>query len=484
MDFYNIKTLYRDSDTDKILAAYRDMEPDTVDEIGERTPLHLAASLADAAAIKFLLENGAEVNAKNAYGSFPLHDLAGIEDVRNFRPGGVTEEEVRKCADLLFDAGASAIRKNDDGTTALCEAARFARYEVIESAIAHGVKLTITDGDGNNPLHIACDWAAHPINYIDRGHSLTEEEQLAGYIRCIRALLDAGIDIDEKNDYGKTALDIAIESGIKEITALLSGDENFIKTGGMTLHQAIEKNDHNAVKSILETDTDLNEIAETGDFKGMTPLAVACYFLDLESVELLLAAGANPNFKNDDGKTCLTRLLTEGDCQGEPYGWRKEKNICKILLKMLSNAGMDINETINDNSDTGLLLSCKKATGTYHMDYSFASAFISSGCDINRSNLNGETPLMLVSRTEGMEDLQIMLLEKGADVNAVDKNGNTPLHYAAQNPSANSAKEMAEMLFDFDFKNTDAVNIDGKTALEIATDNDNEPLVKFILMNS
>lgn len=66
----------------------------------------------------------------------------------------------------------------------------------------------------------------------------------------------------------------------------------------------------------------------------------------------------------------------------------------------------------------------------------------------------------------------------------MDKNGNTPLHYAAQNPSANSAKEMAEMLFDFDFKNIDAVNIDGKTALEIATDNDNEPLVKFILMNS
>ena len=40
------------------------------------------------------------------------------------------------------------------------------------------------------------------------------------------------------------------------------------------------------------------------------------------------------------------------------------------------------------------------------------------------------------------------------------------------------------MLFDFDFKNTDAVNIDRKTALEIATDNDNEPLVNFILMNS
>lgn len=43
---------------------------------------------------------------------------------------------------------------------------------------------------------------------------------------------------------------------------------------------------------------------------------------------------------------------------------------------------------------------------------------------------------------------------------------------------------MAEMLFDFGFDNVSAVNNDGKTALEIASDMNNEPLVKLILLRS
>lgn len=396
----------------------------------------------------------------------------------------MTEEEVRECADLLFDAGASVVRKNEDGVTALCEAAKFARYELIEAAIAHGAKLTMTDRDGNNPLHTACDYVGSPANYVDRGQCISEEAQIAGYARCIRALVDAGIDIDEKNDYGKSATDLAVEAGVKEITAILSGDETAAMTGGMTLHQAIEKNDHNAVKAIIEAGADLNEIADEGNYKGMTPLAAACHLLDLEMTELLLSAGADPNFKNSNGETCLAYLLRQGECGGEAYGWRREKNLCKNLLKMLLNAGMNIDETVNDKSDTALLLSCRKAVGSWHMNYAFASELIAAGCDVNRSNLKGETPLMIACATEDMCDLQVILLENGADVNAVDQNGNTPLHYAAQNSSSNTAKEMAEMLFDFDFTNVDAVNNDGKTALEIATDQDYEPLVKFILMNS
>lgn len=46
------------------------------------------------------------------------------------------------------------------------------------------------------------------------------------------------------------------------------------------------------------------------------------------------------------------------------------------------------------------------------------------------------------------------------------------------------AEGMAEMMFQFGFKNVEAANNDGKAALEIATDYNNEPLVKLILKNS
>lgn len=70
------------------------------------------------------------------------------------------------------------------------------------------------------------------------------------------------------------------------------------------------------------------------------------------------------------------------------------------------------------------------------------------------------------------------------DVEGRDRDGNTVLHYAAMNSNDSVAKEMVEMLFEFDFKDAEVANNDGKTALEIATDQDNEPLVKLILMNS
>ena len=58
---------------------------------------------------------------------------------------------------------------------------------------------------------------------------------------------------------------------------------------------------------------------------------------------------------------------------------------------------------------------------------------------------------------------------------ATDKNGNTPLHYAAKNYHKTTGTELAGLLFEFGDPRPDAVNNEGKTALEIATEANNEP---------
>jgi ankyrin repeat protein len=79
-----------------------------------------------------------------------------------------------------------------------------------------------------------------------------------------------------------------------------------------------------------------------------------------------------------------------------------------------------------------------------------------------------------------MENVQLTLLERGVNVAAADQDGNTALHYAAKNRNKNGAKTLCDMLLEFG-ADASVVNNAGKAALDIATEQDNEPLVKLLL---
>ena len=82
--------------------------------------------------------------------------------------------------------------------------------------------------------------------------------------------------------------------------------------------------------------------------------------------------------------------------------------------------------------------------------------------------------------TEEDADILEVLLEAGADINAKDKWGNTLLHYIAGS-SQRGAKEAVGLVMDFGKPDVNAVNNEGKTALDIATEKNDESLVKFLL---
>ena len=71
-------------------------------------------------------------------------------------------------------------------------------------------------------------------------------------------------------------------------------------------------------------------------------------------------------------------------------------------------------------------------------------------------------------------------VKAGADINAKDKWGNTLLHYIAGS-SQRGAKKAVGLVMDFGKPDVNAVNNEGKTALDIATEKNDESLVKFLL---
>ena len=148
-------------------------------------------------------------------------------------------------------------------------------------------------------------------------------------------------------------------------------------------------------------------------------------------------------------------------------------------------------------------LACRKAG--YELGNWTVRYLVENGADVNAINLQGQTPAMNLYGgcfwdgniprlaalprsypyggrycTEEDADVLEVLLEAGADINAKDKWGNTLLHYIAGS-SQRGAKKAVGLVMDFGKPDVNAVNNEGKTALDIATEKNDESLVKFLL---
>ena len=100
------------------------------------TPLAWAADAARSEAVKFLLDNGAEVNADIGGGHAALHAAS---------QGGSTQgqertEGYRKAAELLIEYGAKVDAKTNDGFTPLANAIGAGNETVAEVLRQHGSK--------------------------------------------------------------------------------------------------------------------------------------------------------------------------------------------------------------------------------------------------------------------------------------------------------------------------------------------------------
>lgn len=486
MGFGEIKRAYEDGNREEILDAYA-VDP-YEEKLNGKTLLHYACSYVDVEAVEYLLGVGLNPNAKGSLGQTPLHSLARQMNVNSRTvPSGSTH----KCADCLLKAGASVIRKDEDGLTALMVAAQAGRYELVEAIAKSGGRLTLTDHRGNNALHIACKYVSSWVKALSKQNYEGREEAeliMEHYFLCVKALAEAGLDIEEKNEAGETPRIIAVKSGAKKIAAYLEGtlgtDTAAPIAGGMTLYEAVEKGDCEAIRILVESGGSLNEVVDEGEFRGLTPLGIACYTVKPEIVKLLLALGASPNLKNAEGKAAIAPLFEY--YTGNRYLTLDSKGPIAIV-RLLIEAGMDKDITINDDSDTILMGACRKTVQglSYDVYFALTEALIEFGVDPNHSTLMGQTPLMVLCQSNrSMGDLPLSLLEAGANVNAVDKAGNTPLHYAAMNRRTSIGLEMAQLLFDFGFTSVAVANNDGKTALDLAVDGNNEPLVKLILTNA
>ena len=161
------------------------------------TLLHRAVAADQEETVKLLIDNGADINAKDINSNAPL-SLTGIH-------GNVS------VADLLVSGGADLNYKGFGGWTSLHIAAFEGHMHLVNYLVSRrGADVEIKDDGGTTALHCAA---------------------LKGHDNIIKLLFLKDADVNAMGDEGTTPLDAAIEGGQHESATLIR------TIGGLTFEE-------------------------------------------------------------------------------------------------------------------------------------------------------------------------------------------------------------------------------------------------------
>lgn len=231
---------------------------------------------------QFLIENGADVNAKNQHDKTPLHYVVNNVSVMQ----------------LLIENGADVNVKGKFGDTPLHDAFLHGNLEAIEMLIENGADVNARDNHHNVPLHLA---VKH--NYlIASGKLIASGADVNSISRSISNFYIESCNIfsewrsRERNRKGYSPLHIAALCGYRGIAHLLvesgSDIDKCSKEDGTPLHIAAKNGHADIVEILIDYGAQVSAVA--GKY-GVTPLYHAVEgSRDYYAVcELLVNAGAN-----------------------------------------------------------------------------------------------------------------------------------------------------------------------------------------------
>jgi ankyrin repeat protein len=389
------------------------------------TPLMCAVNAENIQTVTLLLKNHAEVNAEDHKQRTCLH-LAALKD----KSGSITQLLLRRNADTeLVD---------EIGLTPLFVAAFNGNDAVTRQLLKHGAKHQASEPGGFTALHYAAMQANHAFmsRLLDaRGpdfeafyepsiYSLPTQPSRDTIFKrraiIVGMLLEHGADVHVCSK-GFTPLQIAAATAQELIVNALL--ERGARAQRVTVICAYWGLSSDTVKLLLERGANLDATdmrwnkpaltwhAEMGspatvevllrqgasvhhqDIQGSSALHYASANARTESVKLLLESSADPNLRDNEGKTPLTRLTSP------PMG--------RFYL-----AGRWWNPTPNDRKDTAILL-------------------FDAGCDPSVKDVHGRAAIHYGASNGYLGVLEV-IVDRGGDPGVLDERGCTPLERAEQ----------------------------------------------------
>lgn len=443
--------------------------------------LHRAASDGHAVVVQLLIENQANVDARDRYGYTALHYAAMsgesrvaelLLDAGAYGDSNIGAPEMYSrlphqlkitplhlaawhgkldTARLLLARGAKVDTSAIWDVTPLHFAAGSGYLKMVELLIAHGADPLAQTPSRTNAMHFAASGGTLVITYrckagdplfvlgggvpgtvTSTGHCGDEHGEI------VKLLLARGAKVDQAGAYGFTPLHFAaysfcasatnvlIKAGA-EVTAEVPYAENTIPSwpkGTNALHfAACHLGGFDAARARKTIDALIRAGApvNAADEHGATALHYASYGARSDAIELLLVAGADINARSIIFGTRDVGLPDGLRSSIDPPDWPANKprdhKMTPLTAAMLYSSRW--------------YASKEDFVGGARRLRDSVAILLENGADVKTALLNGETALHIASARPNGAPLVEMLIDAGADVNAKTNGGVTPLHYAA-----------------------------------------------------
>ncbi|MDR1398796.1 MAG: ankyrin repeat domain-containing protein [Treponema sp.] len=403
------------------------------------TPLHAASREGHIGFMEFLIEQGADVNIKNASGSTPLHEAV--------RSGKI--DAIKVLLASQSDINAQDARGNSVLHLAIRDVPLDTHREIVNLLLAQPrINPSLWDEYGDSPLHATITLKKDP--------------------EIIKALLKKGSDVNVRNIEGKTPLYVAIEQNRPQyITVLLEGNSNLFAAdnSGVTPYERALNERADLLPylitpvTVLQSDGDGNTILHMSVRKGC-----------LDTVQMALDKGARIDARNKVGDTALHIAVRQNnEVIGKLLITRKASIFAlnaasESVLYLAFHATGGVEEWIL----TPETIVARDGLGNTVLHYAAQwkmnniPQIVQRGADVEAANATGETPIFAAVKADSPATITV-LLSVGARVDARDKMGNSALHASVRYNKKNSALSLIAAGIDI---NAHALN--GKTPLHDA----------------
>jgi len=457
------------------------------------SPLLFAIKLKNYEFAKYLIKSGAKVNTTNKELYIDL-----LIAVKEYNPDTVK---------MLLNKGADINARYYDNNNILHIASQN-RYgiKVIEILLEQKMDVNSLNIYNQTPLYFAVNrWADEIAETLLKSGAnpniQSSEKNTNGWtplmltaksnsIDCAILLMEFNADKSITNKKGQTALDIAKEKNNLIIIEIIGNYEKFknkyaaflafekydyenlpsliqkqenvnlkYKYGRTLLHHAIIRNKPELVKKLLQLKADPNILSSF----NYSPLMFAAQYSDFDIFNILIAYGADPSIKDNDGKKIGEKTRNNTPIIIEAVA-QNNYNVVKILLEN----GADVNATMDSETTLLMIASLNK-----NDSYKIVSLLIKKGADVNACNNKGSTAL-LYSSLRGKTEVVKLLLKKGANPNHPNSI-TTPLMIAA----SQKEYEICKMLIE---KGADKYAVDEKgiTVLDYAKSGKDKRIIELL----